>query len=381
MAASVGRRSFVTAKWLYPRVVAVDNSSSSSSLQACFDRSVRLVRAHDPSGQIPGLLLPSDPLRVAYYASRSFWIETGLRHQRNNLNGNDHDGASGLSSAMDDTERLDWWQRGIDETVFGTSTESVDADHSRHPTLRLLRHVVVHELPRTKGGPSSSESAADRVRSHLDTILSARRDDLSVKQYETMDDLIRHGERSCAPLLQLLLEVGGIPAPRYPASHEAARLVGTAHGLTNALRNSIPVVSSTGKLVIPAELCVRHGVRSPRYLLSALGQGDADCVAALQLAVRDIAEEARSRLRMARELRPRLLLPSSNGPEAEAMSAPELEVAAARVLLPGVASETFLNRLEAKSFLLTDRGLRQVGYMEHLRCAVGLARAAYRGTY
>jgi hypothetical protein len=50
-------------------------------------------------------------------------------------------------------------------------------------------------------------------------------------------------------------------------------------------------------------------------------------------------------------------------------------------MLPGVASETFLDRLESRNFLLTDRGLRQVGYGEHLRCAIRLMKAAYQGSY
>jgi phytoene/squalene synthetase len=262
-------------------------------------------------------------------------------------------------------ERLDWWERGIDAVIFKFGLSAVDLDYGKHPTLRLLRHVV-HGL-RDMG---QREDVVDRVGAHLATILSARRVDWQVKQYETMDELILHGQRSCAPLLQLLLEVGGIPAHHYPDCHKAALLVGTAHGLTNALRNSIPVVSTTGKLVIPVDLCARHGVRSPRYLLSALGQGDTECVAALQRAVRDIVEEARAALRKARDLRPRLMLSGTDAAQV-----------AARVMLPGLASETFLNRLESKSFLLTDRGLRQVGYGEHLRCAISLIKTAYQGSY
>jgi phytoene/squalene synthetase len=358
----IARRPFASSSgaWLY-RVES--QSAASSGLQNALDHAVQKVRAHDPSGYLPGRLLPTDPLRVAYYASRSFWIETGLRR-------GSHDdvsaGDSSASATMDEMERLGWWERGIDAVVLERGNSVADGDYAKHPTLRLLQHVV-REL-RNKGQP---EDVADRVGAHLATILSARRTDWQVKQYETMDDLIRHGQRSCAPLLQLLLEVGEIRAPQHPVCHEAALLAGTAHGLTNALRNSIPVVSTTGKLVIPADLCARHGVRSPRYLLSALGQGDAECVAALQRAVRDIVEGAREALRRARDLRPRMLLLSGAG---------SAQVAA-RVMLPGVASETFLDRLESRNFLLTDRGLRQVGYGEHLRCAVRLMKAAYQGSY
>jgi phytoene/squalene synthetase len=340
-------------------------------LQSALDHAVQRVLAHDPSGYLPGRLLPAAPagLQVAYYASRCFWIETGLRHHLDNSDGQQK---APLSSEQM-LERVEEWQRGVDAVVFGSSAHDGANSVAENPTLALLRHVEQQQQQR-------DPSDEGRLRSHLHTILDARRTDLQVKQYETMDDLIRHCQRSCAPLLQLLLDVGGMRAPDHPDSHQAALLVGTAHGLSNALRTSIPVVSATGKLVIPADLCVRHGVRSPRYLLSALGQGDEACVAALQRAVQDIVGEARAHLRRARDLRANIEREGEDrGSRAAGASAAAPVVA--RVLLPGVASETFLNRLEAKAFLLTDRSLRQVGHVEHLMCALGLVRAAYQGRF
>jgi phytoene/squalene synthetase len=189
-----------------------------------------------------------------------------------------------------------------------------------------------------------------------------------VKQYDTLDDLLRHAGQSCGSLSQLVLESGQMQATDHPVSHEAARLVGIGHGLTNALRTSIPVISTTGKLIVPADLCVKYGVRSPRYLLSALGMGDEQCVRALQSAVQDIATAAREHLAAARGLRSEILLEISG-------------TKAVSVLLPALASDAFLNRLEQKQYMLTDKDLRNVGSMEHAMCKVRMIAAYYQKSY
>jgi hypothetical protein len=51
------------------------------------------------------------------------------------------------------------------------------------------------------------------------------------------------------------------------------------------------------------------------------------------------------------------------------------------VLLPALTSETFLNRLEAHNFDLTDRNLRNVNMLEHARCASNLLHAAWLQKY
>lgn len=167
-------------------------------------------------------------------------------------------------------------------------------------------------------------------------------------------------------LSQMVLESGGVMRPS--AAHEAARLVGIGHGLTNALRTSIPVMSHTGRLIVPAELTQKYGVRSPRYLLSALGLGDEACLQALQNAVRDIATTAQEHLEQARELR-ETILSEPNGTKA------------LPVLLPGLASEAFLRRLERSNHRLTDQNLRSVGAIEHSVCAARMILAYYQQKY
>ena len=312
--------------------------------QTDLDHAVYNVRQHDPSGYLPGRLLPTSTMTQSYYAVRSFWVETGLRFGT----------TARVAPHASPSEHLDWWQQGIDQVFGSTSSQSLPTDFD-HPTLRLIQSLrIENELCWEKG--------------RFDNLLKGRRDDLGVSQYETLDDLHQHAQRSCANLLALVLESGNMPESSNPQAHEAARLVGITHGLTIALRTSIPVMSITGKIIIPADLCRKYGVRSPRYLLSALGQGDTECVVALQKAVRDITLSATDHLDNARALR------SSITAERDGSHA----VAA---LLPGLVSETFLKRLERANFQLTDRDLRNVGIAEHASCSLRLISHYWKGAY
>ena len=314
------------------------------------DHAVHMVRSHDPSGFLPGRLLPTTDMKETYYAVRSFWVETGLRFGT----------TANVPPHSSPAEHLRWWQDAINHVYNDQEglpdTEPSDpvqprADQSwDHPTLELLQKVV---------------SKHNLSKHHFDDVLRGRLQDLDLKQYKTLDDLVSHAELSCGSLLDLVLESGDV---RSPEAFQAARALGIAHGLTNALRLSIPVMSTTGKLIIPEELCVKHGVESPRYLLSALGMGDEKGRLALQAAVQDIATEARRHLGEARELR-ETLLEQPDGNKAVA------------AMLPGLASETFLDRLGEKEFNLTDRNLRNVGLFEQTACAAKMVGAYFRRQY
>jgi hypothetical protein len=119
---------------------------------------------------------------------------------------------------------------------------------------------------------------------------------------------------------------------------------------------------------VPEDLCIKYGVKSPRFLLSALGQGDEKCKEALNNAVRDLSEIARENLHKARLLREQIL---QNKRGNEAMV----------VFLPGVASETFLNRLQGKNYDLTDVELRNISFLEKGICSARMITAWIRKTY
>ena len=311
---------------------------ANDKLQDDLEHAVHMVKAHDPAGYIPGRLLPTKDMSVAYYAVRSFWVETGLRFASTAL----------VSPMAPPPEHIEWWQQGIDHLY----NEEIDnlPEGWNHPTLRLLQEIIEqHNLKKQ----------------HFDDVLKGRRRDLTLKQYSTLDSLIEHVVLSCGSLLNLVLESGNVTSP---TAFEAAKLVAVTHGLSNALRTSIPVISSTGKLVVPQDLCEKYGVRSPRYLLSALGLGDDQCRAAFHSAIRDIADVARANLAEARSLRNELLA-EKDGDRAVA------------VLIPGLASETFLDRLEEAGYDLTDRNLRNVGVLEHALCASRMIAAYYQRRY
>ena len=326
-------------------------ASSSSSFRRRQEEdlayAVAHVRDHDPAGYLPGQLLPTETMKISYYAVRNFWIETGLRF------------ASTAKVPRNATPEahLQWWSAGIQATFDADAMTPIEnSSEFNHPTLRMLQYIL-----QTEKVPWEKAS--------FDAILEGRRKDLHVKQYETMDDLVHHAEQSCGQLNRLILQSGFVDEDTNPRGYQAARLVGICHGLTNALRTSIPVISTTGKLIVPVELTQKYGVQSPRYLLSALGQGDDErCVQALQSAVEEIAETARSYLHQARALRSCIL------------SEPDRH-RSLPVLLPAIASEVFLNRLKERKYLLTDRELRNVGMTEHALCAARMVLASYQQTY
>jgi phytoene/squalene synthetase len=306
-------------------------------LQGDMELAVQMVKIHDPVGFVPGQLLPENAMSVTYYAVRSFWVQTGLRVSR----------TAYVPEGATPIEHLEWWQQGIDYIYDDSTDIPKDWDH---PALRLLQLVIKeHDLSKV----------------HFQDIIMGRRQDIDLKQYPTMDSLIEHALLSCGSLSKLVLQSGGVTSP---IAYKAAEFVGVAHGLTNALRTSIPVISSTGKLVVPQDLCIKYGVKSPRYLLSALGLGDVECRKAFHNAVRDIANEARSNLQQARSLRDDILQ-EKDGAKAVA------------TFIPALASETFLDRLDEAGYDLTNRDLRHVGTLEHALCATRMLSAYYHQQY
>lgn len=325
------------------------------------------VQQYDPAATLPGRLLAyhklkdlyaksssnrgQDPsttslsssavvLSTAYFAIRAFWVETGLRFGS----------TAAVSPNATPIEHLEWWKNGIHQVVFDNVLTppqlKMSNSYHHHPVLQLLRHLKQkYKLPWSQY--------------HFDQVLEGRRRDLDVKQYDTLAELIRHAQQSCGNLSQLILQSANILPDTHPAAHQAAGLTGICHGLSNALRHSIPTLSTTGKLIVPADLTVKYGVQSPRYLMSALSMGgDTQCQQAMQNCVRDICHSALDHLQQARELRPQIIL------EQQQNSA---SASATACLLPVLASESFLQRLEQYDFQLTDRDLRNTGLWQQSR--------------
>jgi len=335
----------------------------SSLLAKCNTRQVKedlttaidLVRKYDPTGYLPGMLLPKQPVdaRLAYFAVRAFWVETGFR----DFKGKAVDGQYKRKMPTTPEEALLWWRQGIASLY---SKDSI-SEYLDHPTIRLLSFVLQQA--------NKDDLTKQKLSQNLfNEILNHREQDLQLRQYQTLDELIHHSNQSCGSLLKLVLECTLLFPDTNPIAYQVADDVGIAHGLTNALRTSIPVVSRTGKLIIPLELCERYGVKTPRFLLTALSQGDESCKQALGFAVRDIAQSAREHLIKARSLREQVLA-ESGGQRATA------------VFLPGIGAETFLDRLKNKNYDLTDLNLRNVSLLEHATCAARMLSAQRNNNY
>jgi len=348
---------------LHKSIIDKTPGQKTPQLKQDIDYAICKVRKHDPAGFLPGFFLPPDG-RAGYFAIRAFWVETGLRntpipipsHQIQNTFTNRN-----TFQNVTPEERIQFWRNGIN-SLYRDKTDALQENDVSciecHPVLRLLQYIL---------------NRHDLSHQHFREVLDGRERDLHVKQYLTMDAFVQHSQQSCGNLLNLTLECLDIYNTRDSESfnnhytinnsaHKAALDIGTCHGLTNGLRTAIPLVSNTGKIIIPQELCHKYDVRSPRYLLSALGQGDAKCRNAFRYAVKDIATEARKYLERARKER-QFILEQSNGERAIAS------------LLPGLTSETFLNRLELEEYNLTSKNLRQVGPLEHFLCATRVMRA------
>ncbi|CAB9525238.1 NADH dehydrogenase (ubiquinone) complex I, assembly factor 6 [Seminavis robusta] len=336
-------------------------TSSAHCRQEDLDHAVALVKSHDPSGLLPGRLLPNTEMQTAYFAVRSFWVETGLRFGS----------TAQVAPNATPREHLEWWQQSLDGVYADLNNKKEEEENKGdsvedwrgHPTLRLM-HGVIQESATSNHSASTKTPLLSKI--HFDDVLQGRRNDLDLKQYPTLQHLEDHAVLSCGSLAQLVLESGNMTSETHPVAHQAARLVGMGHGLTNALRTSIPVISTTGKLIVPEDLCQKYGITSPRYLLSALGQGDTKAQQAMAQAVQEIAEHAQSHLQAARDLRTDVL---AEDPKAVS------------VLLPALASETFLQRLQESGYNLTDRNLRNVGFLEHWQCATRMIMAYYQQKY
>jgi hypothetical protein len=323
-------------------------SSLPSEVASDMESAVKIVRKYDPSGYLPGTLLPNVCTKLGYFAVRAFWVETGLLRSTNSIVGPSvpTDQKNAYDKPQGDIVIERWRERIL--SLFDNERKMLE-----HPTLRLLDFY-------------NSQNEKKLTLSLLLNILESRALDFNVKQYSTVQDLIDHSKLSCGSLMKLVLECADVY--ENPSAIEAANLIGVCHGITNALRTSIPIASQTGKIIIPEELCIKYGVRSPRFLLSALGQGDEKCKEALNKTVHDLSQVARGHLTKARLLREQILL-QKRGQEAMA------------VFLPGVASETFLNRLQSKNYDLTDVELRNISFLEKGTCSVRMIAAWIRKTY
>jgi phytoene/squalene synthetase len=310
------------------------------------NQAMATVKQYDSATFLPGYILSDQTMRLSYFALRAFWIETGLRFGSTSF----------VSPNSTPVQHVQWWSDGIHRTLFSISSSLVEAEpFQNHPILQLL--LLLKEKYHVRWNQS-----------YFEAVLNGRLKDLDVQQYTTVNDLIQYANQSCGSLAKLLLESGQLYESTNPQAHAAAELAGIGHGLSNALRQSVAILSTAGKLIVPADLTLKYNVRSPRYLLSALSSGDEACEYALQQCVREIVELANDHIERGRAL------------SSDVLSEPNGRIATS-CLLSTIPAELFLRRLERFQYKLTDRNLRSSSIIEQLQCATQIITAFLQSKY
>lgn len=335
-----------TARPLFARYRTMSTNRSLMNEKWVLNQAMATVKQYDPVAFLPGYLLSDQKMRLSYFALRAFWIETGLRFGSTAF----------VAPNSTPAQHVQWWNDGIHKLLFPSSPPLDEVEpFQNHPVLQLFLLL-------------QNKYSVQWTQKHFESVLLGRLNDLDVTQYSTVNDLIQRVGQPCGSLTQLLLESGQLYESTNPKAHDAARVAGVGHGLSNALRQSVAVLSTAGKLIVPADLTLKYNVRSPRYLLSALSCGDEACEYALQQCVRDIVQIATEHIQQARALR------------SDILQEPNGRIAAS-CLLSTLPAELFLHRLEKFQFKLTDRNLRSVGILEQLQGAAYIVSAYTQSKY
>jgi NADH dehydrogenase [ubiquinone] 1 alpha subcomplex assembly factor 6 len=213
------------------------------------------VRRHDPDRFLTALFAPADQ-REALFALYAF----------------NHEIAKTRSVVTDPTLgliRLQWWQDCLDEVRAG----------------QVRRHAVVEPL-------------AAAIRDHsldvafLERLIAAREADLDDNGHATLECLTAYAEVTSAPLVQLSLQILGAATAD---SLQAARHLGIAWALTGLIR-AVPFHAAAGRVLLPRDLMAGQGLVEADLLAGRSSPG-------LAAICRQVAEQARSHLNQARQMR------------------------------------------------------------------------------
>ncbi|HET6522776.1 MAG TPA: phytoene/squalene synthase family protein [Geminicoccaceae bacterium] len=271
-----------------PSVVNPENRPAPSAEPAALSYAAGLVRRHDADRFLCALFAPAER-REALFALYAFNHEVAKIGE-----------VVGSGEPMAGLIRLQWWRDAL---------AAIDAGHAAplaHPVVDALRAALArHPLPREP----------------FARLIDGREFDLERRPPADLAALEAYLEATSSELTRLALGVLG--AASEPAL-EAGRRVGLAWGLTGHLR-AIPFHAGRGRLYLPADLLLRHGVEARAVLRGEDGGG-------LRRVVADLAERARGHLRAAR---------------ANRRGVPD---AALPALLPAALADAYLRRLRRSGY-------------------------------
>ncbi|KAH9891650.1 isoprenoid synthase domain-containing protein [Cubamyces lactineus] len=252
-----------------------------------------LVRKRDYESYLIGSSYPRH-IQGAFFALRAFYVELASVQDT-------------VSNAMIGKMRMQFWRDAIKGIADGRPP--------RHPIA-----LALYEAQRRANLPSY----------HLRRIIDARDAELHAPTHLTLESLTAHAESTSSTFLYLLLSLLNLSSSST-LSHAASHL-GVAQGIHVLLR-ALPYHASKGRMVIPAEITARHGVRQEDVFRRG---GDADGISD---AVFEFATVANDNLLTAREM-----VKQSGG---DGGKVPQVAMPA---FLYGIPTRDYLGRLEAVNF-------------------------------
>ncbi|EKM79202.1 hypothetical protein AGABI1DRAFT_128365 [Agaricus bisporus var. burnettii JB137-S8] len=262
-----------------------------------------LVRQRDYESYLISHFWPKDS-RASYFAIKAFYVELATMQ--------DHVTNSSLGRM-----RMQFWRDAI-KGVF-------DGRPPQHP-IALALHLATQR--------------ANLQAYHFKRIIDARDAELETTFYPTIDSLAQHAESTSSTLLYLLLSLLPPPLATSHALSHAASHLGTAQTITTLLR-ALAYHTRNGKIVIPAEITSKHGLRQEEFVRKGPeAHGVEDAVFEFATLANDHMITARSMLK-------------------EEEFGGKVPQAAMPVFLAGIPVANLLQRLENNKFDAFDPKLRQ----------------------
>ncbi|CAH3176554.1 unnamed protein product [Porites lobata] len=297
-AVSNGGRYFVRFRWKAfssrgKNLTTSTQSSPQSSTQYC----TNLVRNLDYENFLCVLLLPKGSRR-SVFAVRAFNIEVAR-----------------VQDAVSDPNigrmRLQFWRDSLDNIYQGNPPQQPVA-------LELAETTSKHKL----------------TKRWFSRIIDGREKSIDNRPYDTTDSLEEHGENTVSSVLYLILECLGVKDVQ--ADHAASHL-GKAIGVVTLLR-ATPFHGSRGKVYIPSDVMIKHGVSQEDIIRGRTTQAVKDVTY-------DLASLAHSHLSTAKSL-------MSKAPKV-----------ASRVFLPMVSCQAYLTKIQQADFNMFHSTLRERNHL------------------
>ncbi|KAK6622742.1 hypothetical protein RUM43_008585 [Polyplax serrata] len=258
------------------------------SLNYCID----LVRKLDHENYLCTLLLP-DPVRTTAFAIRAFNIE--------------------LSRIQDQTTQREtgllkgkFWEECIDQVYRETPP--------KHPVLdQIYKATQRHKLSKF----------------HFKKLLTSRLNQLNVSTFKDMDDMESYADKTCTPILMLLLEA--LNVRNIDCDHVASH-VGKAQGLCNLIR-SLPYNLKEKLVLLPRTALMKHNISEESLIRNTV---DPETLSHI---IFEVATKANNHIKMASSLKDKI--PRECYP----------------LFLPAVPVRLFLKKLEKTNFHIYDHSL------------------------